>query len=115
MCSEQHGAGQEKKLPFHVHLAQKSDPFTRQMLARCLYILRALFSMGKPKRLQGLHPLPVTKFSAWLQIPLQVEKRVQRSSVVNSHERKGRRSRNADPEIGAEVVQPVANLFLSRK
>lgn len=42
------------------------------------------------------------------------KKRVQRSSVLDSHGRKGR-SRNADPEIGAEVVQPVANLFLSRK
>lgn len=74
-ASEQRGAGQEKKLPFHVHLAQKSDHFTRKMFGRCLWILRALLSMGKPKRLQGLHPLGVTKVSTRVQVPLQVEKK----------------------------------------
>lgn len=53
-----------------------------------MWILRALLSTGKPKRLQGLHSLGVTKVSTWVQV-LQAEKRMQGSCVVESHERKG--------------------------
>lgn len=47
----------------------------------------------------------VTKVSSWIQVP-QVEKRVQRSCVVDTHERKGSEEEEEEcrcPEIGAEL------------